>query len=104
MEAVGTRKATNRDTGEVYLFAMNLNLPRCSHVIGRRLSRGEDYLLTALDAFRPSWDRWIEMGKDHGNETPIELDLHSRARSVSAAYQVNYPLLVETNVRADVMV
>lgn len=43
---------------KVFLFCMNLQLPRASPVIAGKLSSEIVYLHTIMSAFGPTWDRW----------------------------------------------
>lgn len=40
----------------VYLYAMDINLPRSSPIIAGKLSREMIYIKTVLAAFDPTWD------------------------------------------------
>jgi hypothetical protein len=46
----------------VFLYCMNLDLPRSSPVIAGKLSSELMYSRTVIAAFGPTWDRW------HGQE------------------------------------
>jgi hypothetical protein len=43
---------------KVFLYCMNLELPRASLVIAGKLSSETVYLHTIISAFGPTWDRW----------------------------------------------
>lgn len=43
---------------KVFLYCMNLELPRASPVIAGKLSSETVYLHTIISAFGPTWDRW----------------------------------------------
>jgi hypothetical protein len=43
---------------KVFLYCMNLELPRASPVIAAKLSSDIVYLHTIISAFGPTWDRW----------------------------------------------
>lgn len=42
----------------VFFYCMNLDLPRCSPIIGGRLSSDAIYTRTILAAFEPTWEQY----------------------------------------------
>lgn len=55
----------------IFIFSMNLDLPRASPVIAGKLSSEIVYSQTILSAFSPTWDRWYgreNPPKSEGNE------------------------------------
>ena len=51
---------------QVYLHAMNINLPRASPIIGAKLSSDSIYHKTVMAAFSPTWNYWRKRGSDYG--------------------------------------
>lgn len=49
---------------EVFLYCMNLNLPRSSPVIGGKLSSESVYTRTILAAFEDTWEEYYKSRKD----------------------------------------
>jgi len=56
----------------VFLYCLNINLPRSSPIIGAKLSSKLIYTRTLLSAFGPTWDRYYGMRRiwSETNERP----------------------------------
>jgi hypothetical protein len=74
---------------KVYLFAMNINLPRASPIIGGKLSSEIIYLKTIAAAFNYTWQFWGDVEEIHGVESREGTYLHTRSQFPNTSFQVS---------------
>jgi hypothetical protein len=65
----------------VFLYCLNLELPRASPVIAGKLSSEIVYLHTILSAFGPTWEKW------HGREKIPQTNGNNDQDSVDMAFE-----------------
>jgi hypothetical protein len=75
----------------VFLYCLNLELPRASPVIAGKLSSEIVYLHTILSAFGPTWEKW------HGREKISKTKRYHEEDSVDIAFEGDSKFQVRQN-------
>jgi hypothetical protein len=74
---------------KVYLFALNINLPRASPILGAKLTSDLIYHKTILAAFRPTWDYWGKFAMIYSRADQFLTKLH--INNSCSMFQVSNP-------------
>jgi hypothetical protein len=75
----------------VFLYCLNLELPRASPVIAGKLSSEIIYLHAILSAFDPTWGKW------HGREKILKTKRYNEEDSVDTAFEGDPKFQVRQN-------